>query len=307
MYNAQRKNDFISETGRSESFGQSLFHTTKPYEQEAGKDFAELPIEVLQKLFNKSFGVRKRSNESVMSFFRSYVVWCKERGYAACDDVYLVKTNTEEKVKRVMVGSPKHLEMILDRVFEPTSEGTTECLYRAYFWFAFSGLPEEDALSLCIDDIDFNTMTIEKNGRTYDIYREAVPALKVARDADVFKYIHPKYTEEKQGKFRKRKENQFVFRGIRSECAGMQAVRSFSYKRLRQYGVELSYGRVRLSGLFYSTYELERIGEPVDFSTYIMERIEMQNGTQESSKRMARDIRRRMMSDYQAWKNVFSI
>lgn len=314
MYNEERKMRFLTETRSSkgaEDFGKSVFHTTEPYEQEAGKDFCELTIDVLQSIANTEFGVRTRTMETTIALFRSYVSWCKEQGYLTCDDVYELKTEMGDKVRRMMIASPAHLEVVLNKIFEPVQNETVDCLYRCYFWMGFAGLEESETVEVTVDEIDFSTMTIEHGGKSYEIYREAVPAFKMACEATQFRYIHPGYSSDKkqQGIYRDRYPGKHLLRGIRSSQIKLTTIKAHTGKKLKANGIETTYGKIRLSGLYYKTYEMERFGEPVNFDAIIVERISKtpQNYHRNYTRsKFASVIRRSLLEDYECWKAVFT-
>lgn len=309
MYNEERKNNFISSMYKSDVYSKSVFNTTAPYEEDAGKDLCELPIEVLQPLVNSKFGSSTHAVTSLISFFRAYVAWCKDQGYPTCNDTDKLKTVTEQKVKRVMVGSPAHLESILNKVFEPVDRETVDCLYRCYLWMAFSGLEEAETVNVRVDEVDFDTMTIEHDGKSYEIYREALPAFKMACNATQFRYINANYATDKREQYRNRYVGEYLFRGIRSAQVGLSALRSFVAKKFKASGVEITYSKIRLSGMFYKVYEMERIGEPANFDVYIVERInktEHEYHANHTRGKLMGSIRRNLENDYSSWKNVFT-
>lgn len=309
MYNEERKMRFLTEMRSSVDFGKSVFNTIEPYEREADKDLCELTVDILQPIANARFGFRTRTSDSTIAFLRSYVGWCKEQGYHTCNDVYELKTEMDEKMKRMMIASPVHLEAVLNKLFDPVTSKTVDCLYRCYLWMGFAGLEEDEAVEVTVDEIDFDTMTIEHGGRSYEIYREAVPAFKMACSATEFRYVNPNYTDGKQGGYRNRYSGEYLMRGIRSAQIKLNTIRSVVGKRLKVAGVETTYGKIRLSGLFYKIYEMERFGEPVNFDAYIVERMEKTNHKYHvnyTRNKLANSIRRDLEDDYECWKSAFT-
>lgn len=88
---------------------------------------------------------------------------------------------------------PKHLQAILDKSFHPLESETVDCVYRCYLWMAFAGMEEANALEVKVSEIDFGPMLIEHGGKSYEIYREAIPAFRMACEATEFMYEHPNY------------------------------------------------------------------------------------------------------------------
>lgn len=309
MYNEDRKMRFLTEMRSSVDFGKSVFNTIEPCEQENNKDLCELTADILQPIVNIKFGSRTRTTDSTIAFLRSYVGWCKEQGYPTRSDVYDLKIYMDEKMKRMMIASPVHLESILNKIFEPVTSETVDCLYRCYLWMGFAGIEEAETIEITVDEIDFDTMTIEHGGKSYEIYREAVPAFKMACNATEFRYVNPNYAEEKRGGYRNRYSGEYLLRGIRSAQIKLSTLRAVVGKNLKKEDIETSYGKIRLSGLFYKTYEMERFGEPVNFDAYVVERIgkmDRHYNRNYTRNKLANAIRRDIEDDYGCWKAAFT-
>jgi len=304
MYNEERKVQFIESTRSSSDFGRSVFRTTGRYEEAAGTDFCELPLETVQEIINGNFGARTRSMDSYVAFLRSYVVWCKDNGYETCDAIYDVQSQMDEKIRRRMVSSPRHLQATLDKVFQPVESNTVDCIYRCYLWMAFAGITEEDALDIKVSEVDFSSMLIEHGGKSYELYREAIPAFRMACDATEFVYEHPRYKQT-----RNRCAGEYLMRGIRSEQVKLNTVKSIIQKAFKAHDVELTYGKLRLSGVFYRVYEAERMGDPVNFDTLIADHISKMGSTYHTNytrSKVAGILRRDLFDDYACWKAVFT-
>lgn len=304
MYNEERKMRFLNETRSSPDFGKSVFKTTMPYEEEAGVDLCELPLDTLQTMANKNFGARTRTMDSTIAFLRSYVQWCKENGYHAVEDMYNVQTQMDEKMKRLMVASPKHLQSMLDKAFHPVESETVDCVYRCYLWMAFAGLEDAEALEVKVSEVDFDSMLIEHGGKSYELYRESIPAFRMACEATELVYEHPNYKQKRQ-----RHLGEYLMRGIRSEKIKPATVKSVVQKAFKASGIELTYNKVRMSGMFYRAYETERMGNEVNFDDIITEHIIKMGSTYHSNYtrgKVANLIKRDLFDDYACWKAAFT-
>lgn len=304
MYNEERKMRFLEETRSSTDFGKSVFHTTESYERNAGQDLCELETEALQGIANENFGSRTRTIDSTIAFLRSYVVWCKEQGYPVSDGIYGVKTQMDEKMKRYMIASPRHLQAILDRSFSPVESETVDCIYRCYLWMSFSGIEESDTFEVKVDEVNFDSMVIEHGGKSFEIYREAIPAFRMACEATEFKYQHPRYTQ-----IRSRVPGEFLMRGIRSEKIKSTTIRSVIQKAFKASEVELTYNKIRMSGMFYRAYEVERMGDAVSFDDYVIEQVIKRDSTYSRNytrNKAANMIKRDLFDDYACWKAAFT-
>lgn len=306
MYNKDRKMQFLEETRSSTDFGKSIFNTTEPYEQEAGQDLCELQSEVLQSIANDNFGSRTRTMDSTIAFLRSYVLWCKEQGYPSSDGIYNVETQMDEKMKRYMVASPKHLQTILDRAFPPVESETVDCIYRCYLWMSFSGIDKEEATEVKVSEIDFNSMLIEHGGKSFELYRDAVPAFRMACDATEFKHYH---TNPDYMKIVNRFPGEYLLRGIKSEKVKLVTAKRVVQTAFKNSGVELTYDKIRLSGVFYRAYEAERSGDNVNFDDIVVEKIVKRESTYHRNytrNKAANMIKRDLLDDYACWKAAFT-
>lgn len=304
MYNEDRKMRFLTETRSSTDYGRSIFNRTSECEEEAGVDLCMLPLSTLQTLANQNFGARTRAVYSAIAFMRSYVMWCKENGYDVVEDIYKVETQMDEKTKRLMVASPKHLQAILDKSFHPLESETVDCVYRCYLWMAFAGMEESDALEVKVSEVDFGSMLIEHGGKSYEIYREAIPAFRMACEATEFMYEHPNYK-----RMRSRYPGEYLMRGIRSDKIKSTTIKSVVQKAFKAHGIELTYGNIRLSGMFYRAYEVERMGDDVNFDDIIAEHIVKMDRTYHKNytrSKVANLIKRDLFDDYACWKAAFT-
>lgn len=304
MYNEERKMQFLEETRSSTGFGRSVFNTTEPYELKAGQDLCELGTEELQNIANEHFGSRTRTIDSTIAFLRSYVLWCKEHSLPVSDGIYGVKTQMDEKMKRYMLASPKHLQAVLDKSFSPVESETVDCIYRCYLWMSFSGIEEPETFEVKVDEVNFDSMLIEHSGKSFELYREAIPAFRMACEATEFKYQHPRYTQ-----IRDRFPGEFIMRGIRAERIKSTTIKSVIQKAFKANEIELTYNKIRLSGMFYRAYETERMGGIVNFDDYVTEQVIKRDSTYHKNYtrgKVTNLIKRDLLDDYACWKAAFT-
>lgn len=305
MYNEERKVKFLSETKKSPAFGKSIFRATEPIEQQYGVDLVMLPTEALQSVVNERLGIRTRSVGTAIVFLRSYFTWCKENGYEVGSGIDGLEIETGEKIRATMVSSPKHLELLLDKVFTPVQEETMDCIYRCFLWLAFSGLEDVEAMDVKTSEIDFEQMLIHHGDKDYELYKEAIPAFKKACSLTEFVYINPKYSKKVT---RNRFPGEYLMRGVRSEKISLMTMRTIIGTHFRDNGIKISYSRIHLSGVFYRMYEMERAGMPVDFSGIAIERtnrIDRQYSENYSRRKVTASIEQDYIDDYASWKRAF--
>lgn len=305
MFNEERKLKFLSETRETSDYGISTFNATEGVEEECGKDLCELDASTIQNLFDKNFGVRKRATESAIAFMQSYVKWCKDNGFETSDGVFDLEVDISQKIRRTMVASPRHLASIMDQVFSPVESKTVDCLYRCYLWMMFSGLREPDTIEVNVSDIDLDTFTIQFGGKAFEIYKEAVPAFKMACTATEFVYIHPNYTTTME-----RFPGDKLIRGVRTDHVQLKTIRPYVRKKLRKHGFDLTQRLIRLSGIFYKAFEEERCGFDVNFDDAVVEQLQSTKRTYTANYtrgKAAYMITRDFMEDYERWKKAFAV
>lgn len=315
MYNEEVKVKFIREYTHSEhmaNFIATLFNTFTTYEESWGADLCTRTKDELQPVVDNVLGLRTRSQWPGLLVLRTYCKWCITNNVpGACDGATQITAVGVDKIRKQMVSGPVHLQKYLDDVFPPVEDETVSIVYRCYFWMAFSGISEADALLVKCSDVDFTNLVIRFAGKEYELYREAIPTFRLAVTLDSFQYFHenPTYVVR-----RDRQSGDTILRGIkpittvlslRSAVCG-QPKKAFEEGRTEQ---RLSYRRAMLSGLFYRNYERERSGLPLNFADVVIE--ETRGKTYALNRRMKVEhiqnrLERDYLEDYQRWKFVFT-
>lgn len=327
MFNSELKQKFIehvSAMGKSrETSTKYIFTALEPFENEWQADVCTRSAEELSDALGEIAGFRKQSKRTRMSILREYCKWCLENNVpGACEGILNVKDDEIglNKLRRQMVANPRHLQQFLDSFLEKEEECNMDCVYRAYFWLAFSGVREEELSLLQASNLDFINMVIRVNGNEYPIYRESIPSLKRCAEEKEFKLKHPNIITPV---YRKRVDGDWLLRNTRGEDSSSTSTKLIRIEISRKlknsknkYGGEirelrLSYYRARLSGIFYRKYEEERAGIEVDFGDIVAEDTKGKvynlssgrNRIEAKYRQLARDY----MTDYTRWKEAYSI
>jgi len=98
-------------------------------------------------------------------------------------------------------------------------------------------------------------------------------------------------------------------RGIRSGQVKIATAKSFIQKAFKNSDIELTYNKIRMSGMFYRAYEAERMGEPVNFDSFIAEQVINRKSEYHNNYtrgKVAGYIKRDLLDDYACWKAVFT-
>lgn len=316
MYNEEQKARFIRDyTGslNTASVAETIFNAFEKYEIGWGADLCTRSTEELQPVIDEVVGLRSRSKWMTLTILKEYVKWCilmKIPG--VCDGMLHIEGIGLDKIKHQMVSSPLHLQKYLDEVFDVESEETIDNIYRCYFWMAYGGIDEEDTILIRNDDVDFSQMIIRYKSVSVPIYREAIPAFHNAVTLTSFKYKHPNYSKSIR---RNRVLGDTVMRGIKATTKTFTMRTTISKRNIKAVedgitDLQLSFYRVRMSGLFYRVYEMERAGVPASFSDAALRVMEGKNYSlygREKLQHKQNKIERDYLEDYQRWKLAFSI
>ena len=320
MYNAELKTRFISDFSTSvsrRSVALSLFTATEPYESKFNSDICALSGDRLAFVLGEIVGFRVASRRLRLSVLKSYAKWCMENQIpGACEDILFTEDIGDEKLRRQTVANPGHLHRYLNCICDKESEETTDSVYRCYYWLAYGGMNEADALAVTIDEVDFDKMIVTHNGEEYPLYRESIPAFRNCVQLEAFRFM---YHNAKPGHriYRDRADGNLLLRSTSAPSSNIIRVemsrRSKNPKHKdddKNLNLNLSFYRVWLSGIFYRVYELERAGIPADFmdaaerfvagKTYKIASKNTMNGRKLA---IAEDY----MRDYLRWKEVYSV
>lgn len=316
MYNQEQKTRFIKDyTGslNTANVAETIFNAFERYEIAWSADLCTRSAEELQPVVDEITGLRSRSKWMTLTILKEYVKWCLLMKVPdACDGMLHIEGIGLDKVKHQMVSSPFHLQRYLDDVFDAESEETIDNIYRCYFWMAYGGIDEEDTILVKKEDVDFPNMIIRYKDTNIPIYREAIPAFHNAVSLTSFLYKHPNYSKSIR---RDRVPGDTIMRGIKATTKTFTMRTTLSKRNIKAVedgitDLQLSFYRVRMSGLFYRVYEMERAGLPASFSDAALRVMEGKTYAlhgREKIHHKQNKIERDYMEDYQRWKLAFSI
>lgn len=316
MYNEEMKARFIREyTGslNTANVATTIFNALEEHEKSWNADLCTRSSEELQPVITEITGLRTRSQWMALTILKEYVKWCiAMKVPGACDGMLQIQTVGLDKVKHQMVSSPLHLQKFLDAVFDKESDETIDNIYRCYFWMAYGGIDEEDTILIQNEQVDFGQMTIYYKTINIPIYREALPAFRNAVSLNSFLYKHPNYSKPIR---RDRVPGDTLMRGIRATTKTFTMRTTLSKRNIKAVedgitDLQLSFYRVRMSGLFYRVYEMERAGVPANFAEAALRVMDGKSYVlhgREKLEHRQNKIERSYLEDYQRWKLAFSI
>ena len=317
MYNQELKERFIAEFSDKESrkrVAREFFDAFEEHERAWSADLCTRSAEELQPILNPMIGVRRGSKYVRVNILSAYLKWCVKQGVPGAKDISdQIVVSRDDNMRRGTVANPAHLQWYLDQLLRPESEQTVDAILRCYYWLAYSGVTEEEALRVRVQDVNFATMSINcGNYKEVPIYREAIPAFRCCVEQTQFKFVTTNYNKVS---YRDRAPGDLLLRGIKtmSDAAGFRVKMSNKSKAAIAEGktdLRLSYFKVFLSGLFYRTYELERAGMPIDFKKIAIAdlcAVSRIYKTEESITRGYRTMKaREYQLDYECWKRAYT-
>lgn len=329
MYNEQIKSAFIQKYTTSDKTKKLLLHIfdgTKDAEEKYGRDFYEMDVEQAQETYNRISGIKVAGASATLMILKAYVRWCRANGYHVSDAVDRLRIDVYEKIKDSYVASPQHLLRAMDEAFPHPEKNEIEYIYRSFFWLGFMGFQVNEAIQVKDYMLDFKRLVLVYPDRDapYRIYSESVGDLRKAVELKEFKDPRPGEASVKKrtpgheilrGKVSKNSLADVVERTFRPTIsrAFKAAVERYAEQRIEvpvDLSLKLSYKHVYMSGIFYRTYERERMGLPPDFGTIVVE--ERRNAKEPSfsrnytERKLLNILIRNIEQDYNNWKSVFS-
>lgn len=301
MHNREEKMAFLEEK-EVRDIERIALNAVGKAEERYGKDVSLFSVEEIQAMFDTDFNANKTYRAKAYSIIRDYISWRKSKGYDVADSIDFVDLDNTKIIRKTMVSSPKHLNMVMDSVFEPVSKKSFDCLLRCCWWMAFFGMKSnEDVAYIKTKDVDLSKMVIVHNGKYYEMYKESLSAFKVACEEESLWFTR----SDTGGNERKRIQSDYLMRSFRRETLSTGSFKRFIKRRYPEKG--LTYDKIYWSGVFYRAFELERMGIKVDFRDEAISELEGSEITNLSERKAkARMIRTRIKKRYNDWKKAFS-
>jgi hypothetical protein len=252
MYNEERKEQFlrtISTSEQRDSASRAVFQAVAPNELQAEIDIAEFSAEQLTTALRK-FRLTKLSAAAVrLRFFRKYQAWCQEHGFSTTLSALRIKPADICRTASFMVSSPGDLQRSLDQSLSDESEMSVDTLLRLYCWCAFAGIPEKELPEILTSDISIETATIRSGQKYYRIEWLGQDALR--KCVCETKMRSSFYNADGKPQFRKRADNDFLFRSMRSKVLRPKDLQA--YYTERELNIPTYYA-AQTSGIFYRVF-----------------------------------------------------
>ncbi len=315
MFNEELKKRFLRECGFNDRYSAefiSLFGKSEPFEKEYGYDLCTFSTSELQLFCDQSLGMRQSSRANALTRLSRYINWAVESGVSGAENnLRYVSIDETNKFRDRMVSSPSHLSDILDKIFRHDDDCTTDIIYKSVYWMAFSGIECDAIKSMTEDMVDFNNMVVFLNGKEYQIYEESKDTLLSCKEIKQFRLYHPTFREKYV--WRDRASGDLLFRGIDGQdgISFLLTNASRKVKSANKNGIvscRFTYETLRLSGLFFRLYELEKMGVNPDFrwvAENVMHGREYKATKDHTMNSKVTRIATAYKKDYESWKFAF--
>lgn len=320
MYNADRKNRFIAESGISSKTGwaESVFNNTAIVESKLDKDIAEMTADEVGMAIISNDVMSATTTTNRIPLIVRYKKWCADQGFKS---VLIqsgdVQVDVSDGIRSTMVYSPSRLLEILEQAFpDDGRKNTPRCVYRSYMWFAFSGLRPVEAVDVRIRDVDLRRRLVSYNHRWYRIFEQSIPDIRTACELTVFEKPTPKGNKIM---VRPREDSDRVLRGW-SHSSGQRSPEHYVRHTLRttiqsafdEAGLKgVSAQKVRKSGIFYDMLgrEMKGLDVKVAFYTLASDDFELDHrGVEVGLRQKHKAVHRVQLmyeKDFQWWKRAF--
>lgn len=311
MYNSGHKTKFISTimSGTNRQIAEKIFIKTEAAESELNKDLYLFSDDEIRSIISEILPARKEGQTSRIKILFDYFDFSRlVTGLVIPEHDLLKYDSLNEKFAATMVDGPDGLARYLESVF-PSGEGNRiDCIYKCYCWLAFMGVNEEDALDIKVSDVELDYLDVLYKGAALPIYREAYMDFRRAVTSTEFVTFHPLYPDKPN--IRQRIPGDGLLRGVKAVPNTSTFRSTLTHRGQEAFNSgktdkKLSYQRIRLSGLYYETFMLERRGVVPDFRSEAETEILRKGKEYNRLNDYIRQSAKRYLDDYYRWKLIF--
>ncbi len=325
MYNESLKQQYLNQRSHFSKKGsdniRNILRRLEPYEKKAKKDFCFInDKETVVRILSGICGYSAGGIRNKISMLKGYVNWCKETLGDSVSDIINTITVDDlgtEAVRKYMVSDSADLQECLNAIFDPEDNLSVDNVYRAYFWFAFMGIPEQDVFTIRGTEVSFKRKCISIGDHDYPFPKEAYTAIYNCVKLDKFKVTNDHYANTTY--FLK---DRFQGEEIMRRTVGNNSAAEYDAKReaekCRTYvsiivtkrAPEriLSRKHVELSGYFYRLHERETLGVKIDFfqvAKLIAEERGYPDNDEPQTRKLLLQLQRHITDEYSRWLKAF--
>lgn len=269
------------------SAADSLFKFSEGIERKYDTDIVDFDAKMLKELFGKSATSNKPFYKLRVAMLRHYFYWCKKNKMIPINDDVIVSTDyVVDEIRDKTVSNPLHLKMKLDDCQNPTCNDYLACLYKCFFWVAFSGLPVQYIANVKRSDLNLKSMKIN--------YVDEFQLCRLAAN-DINHWMDiTKHTSSKN-------DSLFGFCDTKSLCKSIKGFDCMTAKQKPDRRLQHQYRWICKSGIYYRKYQIEMTNNPIDFrrDAEIFGVGIKQGGMS--------DVANKLTTEYLLWKEAYSL
>ena len=298
---------FLHQRKSRDPLAHKLFQMARPYEEELQKELSQFDEDELRRFLGEKCGSEEFPLYRALDILRQYGNYRRGEEPPPSNAWRKIRADLVDECRATMYAGPMHLAGELDRVFLPLEQDNVDLLHRCFIWLAYGEMPYNLITLVKRNDVDILNRRVSCLEQSFRIYEEAVPLFSKVKDMDAFKVIENK-TEAYVDRRYPEMLFSFMERGeynAEGKCGTMKI--KLSQASLAT-GASLSYSNVRMSGMFYRVFELERcrrIASPEEAFVYFETRGAA--GKSSSGRSAGWRTRKDMSARYKAWKQAFAV
>jgi DNA-directed RNA polymerase subunit L len=284
LYNADQKIEFLDFYGENATAYYKIFMTVKKYEERFDTDLCDFTydryVTILPYIAGKTLGAKR----SALTLLTNYVNWTIANGKSIRTDNPLLLVDAKDinniaKIRQELLGSPEHLQKVLDVAVEV--DKFPSLMIELFATLLYNGFTEEEALDVEIDDVDFVNKIVYNHDHTKSFYLSDTlnNLLKNTIGVTYYETPHPyggtrKVTLQDNNKLIRKEDRDRV---IEKENYIKLFRNKLSLLRKRYYDetyevVGLSSTNLMMSGYFYRLYLREKNGEVLDKDEFLFDK-----------------------------------
>ena len=316
MFNHTRKAKFISEiipdypSGTSAKTALYFFNWIERLEQQYNTDLCCMDMNQSKEIIDDILNQKKDAMRTWqgITYLYKYVDWCVKTGVPDATDVLrTIEIPSLDRFRQTSLSDPAHLAEYMDCVFFPLSSVCLDVVNRIWYWLAYMGVTQTDALSLTNNHVRLRTRIVHTpSGFDYEIPPEALQTFKIAFNATQFTTRNIKRGDE-EITIRRRCSGDLLLRGFKSKPSPT-ILNSYSWlKEAYKSGrttQDLSYTSIRSAGLMYRIYQTDqKSGGIIDFTQEVIEDLRAEDTP--ITEAMMHSRIQRYSTEYYRWKVAF--
>ena len=183
MYNIEVKQAYLRTLQpTSINFELKMLKKLSIIEDKLKKDIYEIGVDELFSEISITFTSNEYKRLVLISAL-NYKSWCANN-ININQNISIVSNELEkisievEQIKKSMVSSPYFFNKVLNYIFYPVEDNTSDNIYRCASWLIYMGIQHDEIYNIKKSNLDFTNRTLRFKGSIYKIYDESIDVFK---------------------------------------------------------------------------------------------------------------------------------